>query len=357
MQKGVLDFKTTANELRIKSLQCDFCRFLLAVICKKVSEEMMKETLWIRRKASKLIMEQGSKTHRLLTVRQFSGVRTPTGQTINSQRLTSNLESPTKRLELPDDIQFGMPSICRIDDPTYSNLLLAWLRDCDTNHNECRRHVESTESQVRQLPTRLIAIENSRIRLIHTRDLGGKDAEDLKYLALSYTRGNKEIHRRYSTSTDNLEQHCEAIPRKMLPNLFGDALTMTQRLGIKYLWIDALCIIQGDDEDWTTEAERMHATFSAAYCVLAATRCTGTTDRFLAERLQPPSVTFDDPGLAFSEDIDDFQRDVIEGSLNKRGWVLQERALARRTIYFAEKQTYWECGQGVRCETLTRMTK
>lgn len=124
-----------------------------------------------------------------------------------------------------------------------------------------------------------------------------------------------------------------------------------------YLWIDALCIIQGEGGDWAEEAERMHATFSAAYCVLAASRCTGTSDNFLKERLRPPPVTFHDQGLEFSEDIDDFQLDVIEGSLNRRGWVLQERALARRTIYFAEKQIYWECGQGVRCETLTKMTK
>ncbi|KAL1612964.1 hypothetical protein SLS60_001195 [Paraconiothyrium brasiliense] len=53
--------------------------------------------------------------------------------------------------------------------------------------------------------------------------------------------------------------------------------------------------------------------------------------------------------------IDDFTRDVEQGNLNRRGWVLQERALSRRTIYFAENQTYWECGEGVRCETLTMM--
>jgi hypothetical protein len=57
------------------------------------------------------------------------------------------------------------------------------------------------------------------------------------------------------------------------------------------------------------------------------------------------------------EAIDDFQHDVIDGRLNKRGWVLQERALARRTIYFTENQTYWECGEGVRCETLAKMRK
>lgn len=217
--------------------------------------------------------------------------------------------------------------------------------------------MHSLGSAVRQYPTRLIAVEDSCIRLVHTANINNNDAEPLRYLALSYTWGNKAIHRRYFTTTENFEQHCAYIPKKPLPHLFVDALTMTRNLGISYLWIDALCIIQGPGGDWEVEAERMHATFSAAYCVLAATRCTGTDDRLLTERPQHPSATFHDHGLAFSEDIDDFQLDVIEGSLNKRGWVLQERALARRTIYFAERQTYWECGQGVRCETLTRMTK
>ena len=208
-----------------------------------------------------------------------------------------------------------------------------------------------------ELPTRLIAIESSRIHLVHTTDLNISATEPPRYLALSYTWGDKKVHQRYLTTKDNFEQHCEAIPRGSLPGVFVDALKVTEDLGVKYLWIDALCIVQEQGGDWEVEAERMHATFSGAYCVLAASRCLGTSDRFLKDRLQPQSATFHDRGLAFSEDIDDFQLDVIEGSLNKRGWVLQERALARRTIYFAERQTYWECGHGVRCETLTKMTK
>ncbi|KAJ9138333.1 Serine/threonine-protein kinase par-4 [Pleurostoma richardsiae] len=56
------------------------------------------------------------------------------------------------------------------------------------------------------------------------------------------------------------------------------------------------------------------------------------------------------------ENIDDFNLHVLNGRLNKRGWVLQQHALARRTIFFTEHQTYFECGDGVRCETLTKMS-
>jgi hypothetical protein len=55
--------------------------------------------------------------------------------------------------------------------------------------------------------------------------------------------------------------------------------------------------------------------------------------------------------------MNDFKTHVLEGRLNKRRWVLQERALAHRTIFFTDRQTYWECGEGVKCETLTKMDK
>ncbi len=48
--------------------------------------------------------------------------------------------------------------------------------------------------------------------------------------------------------------------------MFRDAVTVTRGLGIKYIWIDSLCIIQDDDEDWENESRRMEQVFSAAYC-------------------------------------------------------------------------------------------
>lgn len=104
----------------------------------------------------------------------------------------------------------------------------------------------------------------------------------------------------------------------------------------------------------------MEDVFSGAYCVLAASRASDQRDGFLGSRPQRNYVTFEpENGEAFfvCEPIDNFNKDVIQGALNKRGWVLQERALARRTIYFTETQTYFECGCGVRCETMAKMHK
>ena len=104
----------------------------------------------------------------------------------------------------------------------------------------------------------------------------------------------------------------------------------------------------------------MEQVYSSAYVTIAASCARGTEDGFLKSRphRQCVQLTKGDGAQYYACDaIDDFRTDVDEGELNQRGWVLQERALSRRTIYFTEKQTYWECGGGVRCETLTVMRK
>lgn len=184
-----------------------------------------------------------------------------------------------------------------------------------------------------------------------------------KYVALSHRWGDQREHPPLRTLRTNIRQFFEdGIDLTSLPKTFKDAVLATRALGIRYLWIDSLCIIQGPDGDFTTEATKMEDVFSSAYCVLAATRATGQWSGFLGDRssarhsLQYKYAGFKEP-FAICEFVDDFKKDVLEGKLNTRGWVLQERVLARRTIYFAETQTYWECRRGVRCETMTKMYK
>ena len=109
----------------------------------------------------------------------------------------------------------------------------------------------------------------------------------------------------------------------------------------------------------------MEQYFGSAYCTLAATSAINpdVNEGFLKR----PSCTESVNGLGASTnpchvsgDFDDFYRDVEESDLNKRGWVLQERALSRRTIHFTSTQAYWECGSGggvFRCETMVRLRK
>ncbi|KAI0976452.1 hypothetical protein F4678DRAFT_225952 [Xylaria arbuscula] len=269
----------------------------------------------------------------------------------------SILKSP--KLHTPLPIQIGFPLLPQPETDLFFSLLNLWLRYCDDNHKGCEPPKPIT------LPTRLIdvgTIESPQLRLLETRD---EALEGQRYIALSHPWGDLKDHPPFRTlrkdpsgQGSELAEFKKMIPLDKLPDTFRDAVVTARALNTRYLWIDSLCIIQGEDGDFNDEAKRMEDVFSCAYCVLAASRAKGQHDGFLQPIKPREYITFPGDGVNpfyVCENIDDFSGDVLEGSLNTRGWVLQERALARRTIFFTERQAYFECGKGVRCQSLTTM--
>ncbi|KAF2182445.1 HET-domain-containing protein [Zopfia rhizophila CBS 207.26] len=218
-----------------------------------------------------------------------------------------------------------------------------WLKDYDTNeeHTKCRPPDQSV------LPTRLIAIVGEKDKpTLHLYET--EPDEKGQYIALSHPWRKEPFFGTYRT---NIEKFKEMIDFDKLPNTFKEVIQTTLELSLRYLWIDFICIIQGSDDDFGEEVKRMEDVFSSAYCVIAARCATGQQDRVPKSRSPPDWVTFrrgSEAPFFVCRTIDDFNNHVIKGGMNKRGWVLQERALSHRTIYFTERQTYWECGQGVR---------
>jgi hypothetical protein len=184
-------------------------------------------------------------------------------------------------------------------------------------------------------------------------------AESGEYVALSHCWGPPP---HFMTTRTNIQEYIAGIELNKLPPTFRDAVLTTRALRVPYLWIDSLCIIQGSDGDFQQEAKRMESVYSNAYCVIAVSCTTSAQyNGFLGlRRPERDYVTLqDNNGEDFfvCANIDDFQTHVLDGELSTRGWVLQEHALARRTLFFTDHQMYWECGDGVRCETLTKMEK
>jgi hypothetical protein len=135
---------------------------------------------------------------------------------------------------------------------------------------------------------------------------------------------------------------------------------VTRKLGIEYLWIDSLCIIQWNEKDWKREAARMEDVFAFAYCTIAATSAVNSNAGFLTRNTSTEYMRVQDATghqVCICTHMDDFEKDVEEAELNNRAWVMQERVLAKRTIHFSANQTYWECGEGVHCENLTKMER
>ncbi|CAH0045052.1 unnamed protein product, partial [Clonostachys solani] len=223
----------------------------------------------------------------------------------------------------------------------YFKLLRAWLEDCH-NHDRCK--LPQTEPKF--WPTRAIFVgDHEQLRLVE------EPSGDRDYLVLSHCWGKptKQEWEGFCTTARNYHRRLKGFRLDDLPETFRDAVEVTRELGKQYLWIDALCIIQGSDGEWESEAGKMESVFANAYCTIAADSAGGWKDGFLKPGLWDSIV----PGSV--ECGCDFKSGVDEGHLMKRAWVIQERVLSRRTIHFTESPantpyTYWECGNGVRCQ-------
>lgn len=206
------------------------------------------------------------------------------------------------------------------------------------------------------MPTRLMDAVN--LRLVNTNDISKLEAEVQPYVASSYLWGSAPS---LVTKTTNLSQHLEiGFDFNSLPMTIQDAVTVTKYLGIQFLWVDCICIIQDDSGDWKRESALMGMIFRNAYCTIAATSARDLSDGFLKPRLPRNFASIHTPAgytTFLCELIDDFQHEVDGAVINQRAWTFQKRVLSRRTIHFARNQFYWQCGDGIHCETLTKLSQ
>ena len=69
-----------------------------------------------------------------------------------------------------------------------------------------------------------------------------------------------------------------------IPKTFQDAITVTRYLGFHYIWIDSLCIVQDDNEDWARESAKMSSIYANAVLTIAASAAADDTYGFLHQR-------------------------------------------------------------------------
>lgn len=215
------------------------------------------------------------------------------------------------------------------------------------------------------MPTRVLDVgdpQQSGYNADTVRLVGALETSRLEYVALSHCWGNLSAEEKeaFCTTTTNLSERRKGFQLSSLPNTFQDAVIVTRESGVRYLWIDSLCIIQYGDggEDWKRESGRMEEVFSGAHFTIAATAATDSKSGFLKRDIDSEYVHVEDASsrqFYISNDLDSFDWDVDMAQLNTRAWVMQEQILSRRTVHFTSRQTYWECGEGIFCETLTRL--
>jgi hypothetical protein len=265
-------------------------------------------------------------------------------------------------LSCPEQVASEYPFIKKVDysiDPTFFMQTeiegaRKWLHHCLENHPTC-----GSPSTYASLPTRLVAVGSS------TRDpylyIPGPE-EKGSYLTLSYCWGEGDS---LKTTKDTLGKLRTGFVLEDLPKTCQDALVVARQLGIQYIWIDRLCIIQDDGEDWVQESASMHSVYTNALLTLAALSSHGG-DTGLELDQGNPRIEREN---AISEvELSSGRKCIVAarmpcGSstlgfihtwgpacLESRLWTLQEVALSRRVLWFSSAELAWSCKEATACE-------
>jgi hypothetical protein len=169
------------------------------------------------------------------------------------------------------------------------------------------------------------------------------------------------------TLSTNIAAHKSGIPLHSLPLTFAESVDFLKRLGIRYLWIDSLCIIQDDILDWQKQAAEMASIYENAHLVLSASKAYDAEDGLyssLAPDFALHSITYrhDDDAptetLCFRRaithlpDYKDRRFDLRTASFPTlhRAWIFQERFLAKRVLHFGFQELIWECHESTTCQ-------
>lgn len=218
-----------------------------------------------------------------------------------------------------------------------SHMATIWQRECSEVHKDCAKYTIDSE-----LPTRVIDLGDTKEAPIRLYESKGEKAA---YTALSHCWGGPIPS---ILTTANKTARTRAMDSDALPQNFKDAIQVTRALQIRYLWIDALCIIQDSKDDWFREAGKMRFVYAGATVVISALDAPASTTGFLNPN-RIPSATLNDE-YAVQKVFPEMNYYLEKCPLVSRGWCMQERFLANPILHFGKEQMFWECRSDFMCE-------
>ncbi|KAM0438755.1 hypothetical protein ACHAPT_001513 [Fusarium lateritium] len=172
-----------------------------------------------------------------------------------------------------------------------------------------------------------------------------------KYIALSYCWGRTPF---FSLTPANKSELEKCIPMDKLSQTISDTIIITRRLGVRYVWIDSLCIIQGPEEeavkDWEIQAQQMGSIFRGAFVTIAASSCGDAHQGLLCDRDNLSRSYYEFPADKEGQDMvylghcgNATGPSAVNEPLHRRGWVFQESFLCVRSISYEKREISWRC--------------
>jgi hypothetical protein len=221
-----------------------------------------------------------------------------------------------------------------------------WLKNCVENHSSCRPPTEFQKP-----PRRLLQVDNKTQNLVLVESFA--DFQHVEWVSLSYCWGGEPSMKLTDESMNALK---DGISLANFDDTIRDAVLVTRALGISYIWIDALCILQ-DGKEWSEEASKMNEIYGGSTVTLVIASSNSVKDGFLKKRdLNYIPVTYSTDlaedsraKLFISPEWDDSEREY-NGPWSKRGWTMQEGLLPNRLLHYTASQIVWKCCEEQRFE-------
>ncbi|KEY64209.1 hypothetical protein S7711_03498 [Stachybotrys chartarum IBT 7711] len=229
-----------------------------------------------------------------------------------------------------------------------------WMSDCVNGHDTCKPSLAGS------LPKRVLDVAGNTVRLVET------DGQSEDYLALSHCWGDSRPP--CLTVQATLARNMREIPWETMPNTFRHAIEVTRDLGFRYVWIDCICIIQDDADDWRVEASKMASIYQNAYLTLCAASARSDDGGLWpaeavafsqAVHIEHAGMTYtvyyrhrDNTSAAHFSWVGESEWSTVKEfcPVVSRGWTFQERLLSPRLLYFSQGEILWECGERTACE-------
>jgi hypothetical protein len=198
-----------------------------------------------------------------------------------------------------------------------------WINKCYSMHS-CK-FPPFLEQIPKTTPSRLLELgqQLTNVRLIEVDTLFPHFPEYVTHLYCWGIDTSKQL----KTTRSNLEVHKSRINWELIPPVVQDAIMVVKWVGQRFVWVDALCIVQDSPENKSKEISKMDSIYAYSLFAIAATKSAGVKEGFLSMeangRGQMSGITdwFEyNQGLHAKHEVTDSISPIENGLWSKRAW-------------------------------------
>lgn len=355
------------NSLFHRAIACDVCKALCEVVQERIdADELIELRSYQRYYHCNLVWDDGA-------AKQKTGVYrlsiTLWYVNDNGNKMWNHISSlrnlfqpaawPVPQLDSADvhsrfwkSLQSG-----RLRSPVCENgLLRTWLQNCESSHSMCWWTGPKLSFHLRLFDVTFQCVRSFQVSLDNT----------VRYVTLSYVWGSQAQRLTLTRTNHNVLNKKGAIELDDLSRTIRDAAVVVQMLGERYLWVDALCIVQDDQNDLAVRLPLMGQIYARSLVTIVAAASTDANSGLPGINSQARSkqrilgplkggALLSSCGPKFRKQLRDTKykeewRYLAHSKWDTRGWTFQEKVLSRRCLFFMEEQVYWECQCASWCE-------